>query len=689
MASSSRKSLASTPSQGEITSSEVNVVVSSDAASFPPHRESAVNRGRRPPGRTSTLQSVLNDDGAGVDSSYRGSKDESSPPAGTVYQPGMYPTPDLLGSPISKFALLSDPVSYTSDTIQQTLNSLGPYSTLYLPPRTRWAVKETIHLQPHQELATMGYPEDGKEIAWLEADESCNGHILSGANMPGIRIRNIGFDGGMEQYGPSKDREVMIKLGDSRGINQVIDRCILRHPRGWSCLQVFEGAEDVRITNNRVGPAGYDESAMGKKGFWADGISYAGLNGLVAGNIVTDATDGGIVIFGAPGTLVTSNTVVTRTRMASGAINLVDHLPYEGDYVGTIVVHNTVRMEGSFLGIGVAQGPSVWWLPKPNETPPYNYGAVVRFNLITAAPNTTSSVGYGYAVSEVDDWMCTDNEVSPNVVFQGDTPGMSREPRLASLPPGPFVRAPSLVGSGPTNSLLQAEFVEGPIHYLVGIRPGEPTYKTFLPGQLTLGLGEAVVLKGVKLSFDADGEVRLSSIGGAGKAILWEAGCRNLERIKGDSKLSFDWLGRLGVVSGDGQMLCPLAPRMQPGIPDLVLELSSERPHLFIASLVTGSVYWAPMGYEVGYHWQAKEGSFVSLTTPDSRTVFLSGMNPLGQYVILRSVGHVVVPPKLPWPISQEQWQVEWKSHEVDDDQPDHESYIFFQDDGNLVSDLA
>lgn len=201
MASSSRKSLASTPSQGEITSSEVNVVVSSDAASFPPHRESAVNRGRRPPGRTSTLQSVLNDDGAGVDSSYRGSKDESSPPAGTVYQPGMYPTPDLLGSPISKFALLSDPVSYTSDTIQQTLNSLGPYSTLYLPPRTRWAVKETIHLQPHQELATMGYPEDGKEIAWLEADESCNGHILSGANMPGIRIRNIGFDGGMEQYG--------------------------------------------------------------------------------------------------------------------------------------------------------------------------------------------------------------------------------------------------------------------------------------------------------------------------------------------------------------------------------------------------------------------------------------------------------------------------------------------------------
>lgn len=334
-------------------------------------------------------------------------------------------------------------------------------------------------------------------------------------------------------------------------------------------------------------------------------------------------------------------------------------------------------MEGSYLGIGVAQGPSVWWLPKPNESPAYNRGAVVRFNLITAAPNTTSSVGYGFAVSEVDDWICTDNEVSTDVIFKGDTSGMPREPRSASLPPGPFVQTPSRIGSGPVRSILQAEFVEGPIHRLLAIRPGEPTYKTFLPGQLTLALGEAVVLKGARLSFDIDGEVRFSSLGDADEAVLWEAGCRNLGGMKEDSRFSFDSLGSLGVVSGDGQMLCPLAPRLQPGVPDLLLEVSSERPHLFIASMVTGSVYWSPMGYEVGHQWQAKEGSFVCLTTPDSRTVYLSGMNPLGQYVILRSVGDVVVPPTLPWPVSQEQWQVEWKSHDVDDGQPDHGSYIF------------
>lgn len=358
----------------------------------------------------------------------------------------------------------------------------------------------------------------------------------------------------------------------------------------------------------------------------------------------------------------------------------------QGNYAGTSVVHNTIRMEGAYLGIGVAQGPAVWWLPKPNRSPTYNYGAVVKFNLLTAAPNTTSAVGYGFAVSDVDDWTCINNEVSANVVFEGDTSGMPREPRLVSLSPGPFVRTPSRDNSGPTRSLLQGEFVQGPIHRLLAIRPGEPTYRAFLPGQLTLAFGEAVLLKRVKLSFDSDGELRLSSDGDAGEAILWEAGCKDRVRMREDSKLVFDPLGSLGIVSSDGEMLCPLAPYLQLGIQDLVLELSSERPHLFLASSATGSVYWSPTGYEVGHQWKAEEGSFICLTTPDSRTVFLSGVNALGQYVILRSVRDVVVPSALPWPVRAEDWQVEWKSHEVDSDEPDHGSYIFFQDDGNLVS---
>lgn len=107
-------------------------------------------------------------------------------------------------------------------------------------------------------------------------------------------------------------------------------------------MQAFEGAHNVRITNNAIGPAGV--GADKESGHWADGISYAASDGLVAGNLIIDTTDGGIgicgqfydlisgkltrppVLFNAPGTLVTSNTVVTKTRLSLGAINMVDFI---------------------------------------------------------------------------------------------------------------------------------------------------------------------------------------------------------------------------------------------------------------------------------------------------------------------------------------------------------------------------
>ena len=62
---------------------------------------------------------------------------------------------------------------------------------------------------------------------------------------------------------------------------------MLRNTRHWSCVQAFDGSHNVRITNNAIGPAGTSER-------WADGISYAAVDGLVAGNLVVDTTDGGI-----------------------------------------------------------------------------------------------------------------------------------------------------------------------------------------------------------------------------------------------------------------------------------------------------------------------------------------------------------------------------------------------------------
>jgi hypothetical protein len=74
--------------------------------------------------------------------------------------------------------------------------------------------------------------------------------------------------------------------------NKVLDHCVLRNTRHWSCVQAFEGSHNVRITNNAIGPAGVGCDV--ESGHWADGISYAASDGLVAGNLIIDTTDGGI-----------------------------------------------------------------------------------------------------------------------------------------------------------------------------------------------------------------------------------------------------------------------------------------------------------------------------------------------------------------------------------------------------------
>lgn len=60
----------------------------------------------------------------------------------------------------------------------------------------------------------------------------------------------------------------------------------------------------MTVQNNDIGPCGTDTF-----GTWADGISFACANGLVQNNMIDNPTDGGIVLFGAPGTLVQNNTI--------------------------------------------------------------------------------------------------------------------------------------------------------------------------------------------------------------------------------------------------------------------------------------------------------------------------------------------------------------------------------------------
>lgn len=65
---------------------------------------------------------------------------------------------------------------------------------------------------------------------------------------------------------------------------------------------------NATITNNDIGPCGHDAPY----GAWADGISISCKNSLVENNDIIDPTDGGIVVFGSPGSRVRNNRISVR-----------------------------------------------------------------------------------------------------------------------------------------------------------------------------------------------------------------------------------------------------------------------------------------------------------------------------------------------------------------------------------------
>lgn len=88
---------------------------------------------------------------------------------------------------------------------------------------------------------------------------------------------------------------------------QLIEHVHSFDPRSWSCLHVAEGpftCNNITVQNNDIGPCGSDSFQE-----WADGISVSCRNAVVRNNLVQGATDGGIVVFGSPGTQVYNNTI--------------------------------------------------------------------------------------------------------------------------------------------------------------------------------------------------------------------------------------------------------------------------------------------------------------------------------------------------------------------------------------------
>ncbi|MFQ5523462.1 MAG: hypothetical protein ACE5F5_07775, partial [Acidimicrobiia bacterium] len=221
--------------------------------------------------------------------------------------------------------------SGTDRDIQRAL--VGPGSEAVLCPNSVFRLGETIEMTGEgQAIYTRGLPTDDTR-ALLVVDGPEVYVAVRAGNHDNVALRSVIVDGnaqlGRGPYG------ALIEWGGAAS-GHVVEDVKAYEPRGWSVLYLGEG-DDRKCTEavarrNELGPAGHHVFGM------ADGISLACPNSIVESNTIIDATDGGIVIFQAPGSLVANNTIIARTRIAFYGISMEDYGPWNGDFTGTRVV---------------------------------------------------------------------------------------------------------------------------------------------------------------------------------------------------------------------------------------------------------------------------------------------------------------------------------------------------------------
>ncbi|KZO98175.1 hypothetical protein CALVIDRAFT_496781 [Calocera viscosa TUFC12733] len=406
------------------------------------------------------------------------------------------------GSPYAKRqttdCISANPASTVTDRLQAALNKTGDVLTLC--PNENYLILQPINFTAtDQEIHTLGYPTDD-----TRACLTVNGIVFNGTgHTTAINgqctgcdravVRNIQVNGTRGSAGPTSGGANLEMGGDTSG--QLIEYVHSFDPRSWSCLHIAEGpftCRNVTVINNDIGPCGSDLFQE-----WADGISLSCQTSYVAGNFIDNPTDGGIVVFGSPGSLVENNTIWVTKNTLLGGLNMVDYNPWKGNYTNTVVQNNLVvgglatdtgdettaqkgdNNEDVIVKIGLAVGPRTWFGEFYYNNVSEN--GVARNNIFTGA------FGYGIAVSSAFNFTVMGNMLAGNTSFIG-----SRGPNCSTgqiLPnPEPFVWNSTTV----TDSTIQTGFVNLDVDSLTCVEPpsegnywpfgGEPVPGTDIAG---------------------------------------------------------------------------------------------------------------------------------------------------------------------------------------------------------------
>lgn len=359
----------------------------------------------------------------------------------------------------------ADPADTVTDRLNNLLSSKGEGYTLHLCPSSNYVISAPVKFAaPNQEISTYGYPTDDSRATLVVMGPVDNGDPHTVAvdgtcgQCDGVKLRNIQINGTRNGHPPTTGGGNIEFGGDNSG--QLIEFVHSFDPRGWTCLHIAEGpftCNNVTIRNNDIGPCGSDLFQQ-----WADGISVSCQNSVIRDNIIRGPTDGGIVLFGAPGTLVENNTISAENNTLLGGINMVDYDPWQGNYTNTIVRNNIIlggfatetpgpgetkgeNNEDVIIKIGIAIGPRTWFADRFQQKVAVN-GQAVNNRL-------TGAFGYGIAVTSATNFTVEGNVLFGNTTFIG-----SRGPNCSTTDitpsPNPFV----VQQNNTQNSKLQGDF---------------------------------------------------------------------------------------------------------------------------------------------------------------------------------------------------------------------------------------
>ena len=276
-----------------------------------------------------------------------------------------------------------------------------------------------------QQVYTEGFPTDDSRAVLRIASPSLASAVRM-VDRSDVVLSNVIVDGARPKLG-RMDGDALILAGGSAS-GQVVRGVKALEPRSWSAIHIFEGGSPrcsgALIEDNEIGPAGRPD------GNWADGISLACTNTIVRNNTITDATDGGIVIFGAPGSLVEGNVIRAQHVTMLGGINMVDYAPFSGDFTGVGVQGNTIDAAGAVIRIGLGMGDRVWVCRDLTKEPKDQtlFGAAVTGNTLQGG-----HMQYGFAVDGVRDWTVTGNN---DLATHSGKPAVDCRGKVASRPAG-------------------------------------------------------------------------------------------------------------------------------------------------------------------------------------------------------------------------------------------------------------